>query len=321
MQFYSLNQFPVYTDDFFIRSLDVIGVKDAVVILNPMDVMIVTPVLIRSKKSLDEHIRYINDNNIKKAIVAAENIEFLTQCPSLEYLWIIPAITATDFSYAPLYKLPNLTWLQCETMYGLGTWDKTLGPIKIASIDYSRFPNLKHIGVKGAKGHLNVESADNVESLFFESGFPNAKNLSGVVSGKSLGELSICQAPIHSLDGIQVAHRLSRLSLSYNRKLEDISSLGDLAQSLRSLEIEMCSKLTDFAVLAKLTQLEYLTLRGSNTLQDLSFLQNMPHLKELYLTMNVADGDLSLCTQVPYVKIKNRQHYSHKDKDLPKQLV
>ena len=51
---------------------------------------------------------------------------------------------------------------------------------------------------------------------------------------------------------------------------------------------------------------------------SLFFLKNMPKLKYFHLTMNVVDGDLSLCEHVPYVKIQNRKHYSHKDKNLPK---
>ena len=46
-------------------------------IFNPMDAMIVSPVYFRSKKSLNEHIDYIRNNNIKKAIIVADNIEFV----------------------------------------------------------------------------------------------------------------------------------------------------------------------------------------------------------------------------------------------------
>lgn len=34
--------------------------------------------------------------------------------------------------------------------------------------------------------------------------------------------------------------------------------------------------------------------------------------------MNVEDGDLSKCLNVPYVNCKNRKHYNLKNKDLPK---
>ena len=116
MKLYSLNQIPLYTDDFSFRFFDDVHSRDAIVIFHPMEAMIVTPVLIRSKKSLEEHIEYIHDNNIKKAIIVADDIQFLKRCPSLEYLMIFPAIDAKDFDYSPLYELPNIKWLQCETM-------------------------------------------------------------------------------------------------------------------------------------------------------------------------------------------------------------
>jgi hypothetical protein len=61
-----------------------------------------------------------------------------------------------------------------------------------------------------------------------------------------------------------------------------------------------------------------LVLFGSNTLESLNFLENMPNLKSFRFTMNVLDGDLGLCKNVPYVYCKNRKHYNLKDDDLPK---
>ena len=39
------------------------------------------------------------------------------------------------------------------------------------------------------------------------------------------------------------------------------------------------------------------------------------------MTRNIADDDLSLCEYVPYVRMKNRKHYSHKDANLPKHFI
>ena len=101
MKFFSFNQLPLFTEDFFFFNLDSCD-RDAIVIFNPMDAMIVSPVFLRSKKSLNEHIEYICNNDIKKAIIVADNIEFIKQCPSLEYIQIFPAISANEFDYSPL---------------------------------------------------------------------------------------------------------------------------------------------------------------------------------------------------------------------------
>lgn len=321
MKFYSLNQLPLYTDEFFVRWLDDIQVRDTIVVFNPMDAEIVTPVLLRSRKSLKEHIAYIREKHIKKAIVVAEDIAFLRECPGLEYLWILPAISAENFDFSPIYDLPNLKWLQCETMYGLGAMYENTEKVKVSSVDYQHFPRLKKLQIRGAKGHENVHTASCVESLLLSFGFPSAKTLSGFLPGASLKSLDLSQSPIESLDGIEIATQLQRLELSYNRRLKDISALCAVKDTLAFLAIENCGKITDFSVLAELSNLQFLTLKGSNMLKDLSFLDSLPKLKNFHLTMNVTDGDISRCCQIPYVRIQNRKHYSHKDSDLPKEFT
>lgn len=311
MKLVSLNQLPLYTDDFSFRNLNDRKAKDAIVVFNPADAIVVSPVLLRSRRPLEDHIEHIRNNNIKKAIVVAENIQFLTQCPSLEYLMILPAVTANEFDYSPIYEMPNIKWLQCETMYGVNEE-------KVSTIDYSHFQELKRLGISGGKGHFNVHAAQKVVSLFFDFGFPDAKTLTGFIPGKELENISISQSPIQSLDGIEVASKLCRLELAYNRKLKDISALCHLGQTLRFLEIDTCGKICDFSVLNELHNLEFLILKGSNALQDLSFLNEMPRLKMFHLTMNVEDGNLNLCERLPYARIKNRRHFSHKDSELPK---
>ena len=314
MKFISLNQCPVFLDDFFMRSLDKLKGKDALVIYNPPSTLITSPVLLRSKKTLEEHIAYLRDNNIKKAIVVAENIQFLSQCPGLEYLWVLPGMDSVDFDYSPVYTMPNLKWLSCRTTAGLD--DR-----QVASVDYSQFKGLRRLCVSGAQGHENVNLAGNVVSLIFDQGFPKAKDLKNYIPGKELRNFSICASPITSLHGIEQAMKLRYLSLSYNRRLTDISSLSSLRDTLARIEIDACGRIESFSVLETLTNLEFLALKGSNTLPNLSFLKYMPKLKYLYLTMNVADGDLSLCQSIPYVRIQNRKHYSHKNQDLPKQIT
>lgn len=314
MKLISFNQLPLYTDDFFIKDFDNFKVKDAIVVHNPADAVVVSPVFLRSRKSLEEHIEYIRNNNIKKAYIVADDISFLTQCPSLEYLRVLPAITAQNFDYSPLYEMPNLKWIECRTTTGLND-------DLVASIDYSRFIGIKKLGISHAGGHLNVEQAGDVVSLCFDFGYPNSKNLQNTIPGKALRKFAICQAPIQSLDGIESASQLQRLELTYNRRLKDISALRYLKESLACLEIDTCGKISDFSVLTELHNLEFLILKGSNVLPNLSFLKVMPKLKYLHLTMNVADGDLSLCEQLPYARIKNRKHYSHKDTALPKNFT
>lgn len=304
MKIITLNQFAPCTEEFSFIELTDSGVKDAIIICNPSDSICIAPVFARSKKTLEEHIDYINNNNIKKALIVAEDIGFVRDCPGLEYLYVIPSLTADEFDFAPLYDLPKIKWLQCDTMYG---FDKD----KIAYIDYSKIHGLQQLAVAGIHGHQRIDKVNGLKTLYFSEGQPVASSLEGVFDGCVLEELDVCQSPIRTLDGLEAAKQLRKLGLSYNTRLEDISALSTVKDTLVSLEIENCGKIKDFSVLYQLHNLEELRMVGSNKLPNLNFINNMQKLKTFIFLMNTENGDLSMCQRIPYVAIKNRKHYSH----------
>lgn len=300
---FSTTRFSPVTDDFYFKD-------DYLVILSPFDVVWESPVLARSQKTLEEHIQYIQENQFEKVYVVADDIAFLRQCPTITSLKIIPAYSAAKFDYSPLYDMPNLKELNCQTVYGHKDALK-------ADIDYSHFPSLQCVYASGAKGHRNLESVKGLRHLYLGQGQPASKALIGF-DFSELEKLDLCQSPIRSLNGIDQAACIQKLSLSYCRSLEDVAALASVGKTLTSLEIESCGKIKDFSWLYHLPNLENLVLFGSNTLPNLGFLESMPNLKSFRFTMNVLDGDLGLCQNIPYVYCKNRKHYNLKNEDLPK---
>lgn len=288
-------------------------VYDVLVIREPWNSVGNTRIYPVSNRSLEEHIHLIDEEQIKRAEIIADDISFIRNCPSLEELSISPSHSATDgFDYSPLYEMPNITKLSCDTVYG----DKEQFS---CTIDYSKLCGLKDVSVYG-KGHLNYASAESLEKLWL-SNVKNTRNLHHLSQCKQIKELAIIQCGLSALDGIEQLEKLQCLSLWHNRSLSDISCLGSLTESLRSLDIESCAKIKDLSCLHKLTNLEHLELLGSNTLPDLSFLSRMDKLKTFTFSMEVADGDLSPCMGVPYARCaKGRKWYNIKDKDLPKQV-
>ena len=300
---FSMTRFSPVTDDFYFKD-------DYLVILSPFDVVWESPVLARSQKTLEEHIQYIQENQFEKVYVVADDIAFLRQCPTITSLKIIPAYSAAKFDYSPIYDMPNLKELNCQTVYGHKDALK-------AAVDYSHFPSLQCVYASGAKGHRNLESVKGLRHLYLGQGQPASKALTGF-DFSELEKLDLCQSPIRSLNGIDQATCIQKLSLSYCRSLEDVVALEFVGETLTSLEIESCGKIKDFSWLYHLPNLENLVLFGSNTLPNLGFLESMPNLKSFRFTMNVLDGDLGLCQNIPYVYCKNRKHYNFKDEDLPK---
>ena len=45
---------------------------------------------------------------------------------------------------------------------------------------------------------------------------------------------------------------------------------------------------------------------------------NLSNLEFFILTMNVLNGNMDVCKEIPYAYIQNRKHYNLKDKELSK---
>ena len=215
------------------------------------------------------------------------------------------------FDYSPLYAMPNLKSVCCTTQYGLKGQYKT-------TVDYSKLHNLKEIKMAGT-GHDAYEKLPSLESLWI-SNCKKHLDFKEISCSTQLRDVTFMQYGIRTLDGIEKHARMQSVALWMNRSLTDISALKNLGSTLRVLDIEGCPKITDFAVLSALINLEHLRLYGSNRLPSLDFLKEMPNLKTFTFTMDVEDGDLILCKDIPYASCKNRKHFNLKDAQLPKKL-
>lgn len=284
---------------------------DAIVIRNPEKADCWSPNWGFSKRSLEEHIQYVNDNQIEKAIIIAEDIAFISQCPGLSYLQVIPADLASSGSdYSPLYQMREIKYLSCNTIYGER---ENLYSV----IDYSKINGLIDLHISVSKGEVGYEKASTLKSL--NVSHYNKKDLTDLFCSENLDSLRMVKCYNTSLDGLEKTSNMQCLYLHYNRLLNDISALRKVKKTLKALRIENCPKIEDFTVLGELDNLELLELSGSNVLPSLDFVKTMLNLKTFVFNMNVLDGDLSPCLNLSYVfSEKNRKHYNLKDKDLPK---
>lgn len=305
--------FCVFRQGFAFTSIDSpVNVLDAIVIRNPEQCNCWSPKKSFSECSLEEHIKLINEYQLEKACIIAEDISFITRCPSLKRIEIMPADSAPDnFDYSPLYDMPSIEFLLCKTAYGGSNEPKS------TTIDYSQISGLKEINISG-KGNLNCNRAEMLEIINVGQDKWN-KNLTAFSNLHKLKQLELVQCGITSLQGVETLSDLQELALYNCRSLRDVSAVSSISKSLRALHIENCSAIKDFSCLQELKELECLCLLGSNTLPDLNFLNNMKQLQFFSLSMVVQDGDLVPCLKIPYVHLlKGKKHYNLKDKDLPK---
>lgn len=293
-----------------------LNVYDAIVIRHLVDDLGIYKVpvnVLQRAPSLDEHINFINQMELEKAIIISSDISFISQCPSLKYLEIIPTYPDGRFDFSPLYEIPEIKSFDCSTDYYY-VQKKFFG-----TIDYSKIKGLERLCISG-KGHKNLNCIDTLKSLRI-SGYKQL-DLSELFSSTVLDTLSMIQCNIKSLDGIQRSSKMQCLYLDYNRSLLDISALKYVKHTLKSLRILNSPKITDFSVLEELEELETLVLFGSNTLPNLDFIPKLKNLKTFAFNMNVENGDLTPCLNLRYaLSERNRKHYNLKDKDLPKDEI
>lgn len=264
-----------------------------------------------SGHSLEEHIEFINKHQLEYAWIIAEDLSFITRCPSLKYLNISPAKTAADgFDYSPLYQMPEINSLNATCVqYGPHMERKT-------SIDLSKIQGLREVKVM-SKGHLHYDRVKTLEvlELFENKCHRDLRH----ISCSPLKELTLTQCSVRTLAGIEVFDGIQSLHLYYLRSLEDISELKNVGKSLRALTIQNCPKVKDFGCLYDLPNLEHLNLEGKNILPNLKFLNNMKKLKTFVFSMEIADRDIRPCLDIHCVHMSGRKRdYNLTDKNLPK---
>jgi Leucine-rich repeat (LRR) protein len=166
-------------------------------------------------------------------------------------------------------------------------------------------------------GHLGYGELRELREIWMIN-FKGISGFDGLISSQELERVTIMTSSIKDLTGIGNHPRLTSLALHNNHSLRDISGLAEVKASLTTLAIDCCVKIRDFSVLEQLENLEFLQLDGNNTLPNLNFLRRMPRLKCFSFTMNVADGDLRPCLNIPQAYCRDRKHFNLKNNQLPK---
>lgn len=208
--------------------------------------------------------------------------------------------------------MPYIKKIECRTVYGLCDEFKTI-------LDCSKINGLEEITMykHGVTAYNKVKKLRKIWMF----GNKDIQDMNNFSCSSKLQDVTFLSCSIKSLEGIENYKTIDSLTLWHNYSLKDISSLKYISNNLKELNINACSKIKDFSVLKSLYNLEYLCLDGNNKLPNLDFLKNMKKLKVFTFTMNVDDGNLNNCMNIPFVYCKNRKHYNLKDKQLPKNLI
>lgn len=263
------------------------------------------------QRTLEECIALINRFQLEKVVIIGDDLSFLSRCPSLKDIWIHYPYDATNYiDFSPAYQMNTIRTFSCTAP------PESISKKFFQSIDYTRLNGLKHLSVYSGK-NSNFHLVPTLQTLFM-TGDSTYTDLSNISNSAHFIKIDLLQCSLRSLNGVE-KYPMQQVNLSYLRRLEDISALAHCGPTLRALSIEACGKISDFSCLYHLTNLEHLMLMGINHLPSLSFLRKMPKLKTFVFSMEVDDGDLSPCLDIPYASCsKIKRHYNLKENDLPK---
>ena len=304
----------IFREGYFFGCMDYpYNVYDAIVIRSPDRCTAWRAAYDVSGRSLQEHIAFINEYKLKKAIIIADNLDFLEECPTLTRFCIVPADTAANhFDYSPLYRREKIEYFHCDTEYG------GLKPDKKTTVDLAKLPQLEELNIHWEKGTKNYEGTTTLKRLMINRRL-DFRDLHSIAGNTHLQDLEAVLCGLRNLNGIEAFPELRHLCLWYCRNIADISDLASVKDSLEILTIEKCPKIKDFSVLSSMKSLRWLKLVGSNKLPDLEFLRELPNLEAFTFDMDVDNGDLRPCMQIPSVMlIRNRKHFNLKNDQLPR---
>lgn len=258
---------------------------------------------------VEDCICYIRKNDIRHIGINSfigfkkADIDFLAEIPD-----IIEGITIAEgrWDISVINELHKLKFL--------GYVDN-----KKSIIDLSNFPGLTTLACEFSGRLLSLDTCEKLQNLTLTGFRSKDRNLTELPRLPSLIKLDLFGTNIVSFEGISRFPLLRELGLFKANHLADISALGDIKDTLTTLEFDSCRRIGSYDVLRELTNLKRLVIGNSASIPSLSFIKSLTKLEFLSFTgTDIVDGDLSPSLKIGYVGFENRRHYTHKFEDIAK---
>ncbi len=230
-----------------------------------------------------------------------KGISFLTQCPTVTSLLF--GLTVEEEDLDALYEMPSLLHIDIS--------------VSNVEIDFSRMKMLESADLLWGPQIQSIFHFSNLKTLNINLITPaKVVDLSFLRDLKNLEKLTINTAKIQTLDGLKKLKKLKELQLDRLPKLTDISDIEKLSQ-IEYLFIRGSNKAVSLEKsLEKLISLRVLVLSEQKSIKNLAFVRKLKQLKTISLDRStVVDGDMSPLLDkklaLEHAVFKNRKHYTH----------
>ena len=96
----------------------------------------------RTERTIEEHVKFINENNVERVDVFTESIEFLKECPGIKAASVyVPLCVEKEFDFSPLYEMENLEAVDCGAESLAGAHEL------IIFVDFTKMKHIKQIRI------------------------------------------------------------------------------------------------------------------------------------------------------------------------------
>lgn len=203
-----------------------------------------------------------------------------------------------------------------SSLESLNLEELTLGRTNF-TLDFSKFPKLQRLAIDWRSGVFKKnENLSNLVSLHIWKYGSASNDLSDFPFFANLRDLMLVESKIERLDGLSRFRFLESVEFAYMKKLSKLGEMG--LPELETFVADTCKKnLSDHEKLGTCPKLSALKLHNCGQIKSLSFLRNLRNLNSFrFVGTDIIDGDLSPLLNISDVFFNDKQHYSHKLKDI-----
>jgi len=249
-----------------------------------------------------ECMTYYREKRLHGIVVTTQEYYDLN---NLDFLWDYPDVRAIDVCVTPMSGPLDLSGLRALTDLRVLTCSVPL------QLDAAVHPRLEDFSGEWLP-QIDFAAFSQLRRLSLWSFRPRSRDMSGLRVSDSLQELHLVRPGIDSLAGLERIAGLRSLELYYLRKkVSDYARIGALAQ-LETLDLESCRGIVDYGFLCGLSRLKKLMLTRCSDLPNVRFVESLPRLVHFsFVDTTVSDGDLRPLLNIPYVGFTSRRSYSH----------
>jgi Leucine-rich repeat (LRR) protein len=256
----------------------------------------------------DQITTYVKDHEISELELNhtkgwhGNDLMFLLELPHLVSLQILD-LRISDVT--PIHSLHALKTLSVMTYC-------------TTEIDFRVFSALEDCSLEWRPNAQSLFECKTLEKLVVNR--YDGKDITPFTNLTELKSLTILNAPIESLRGLERLQKLRRLRLADLRRISSLAGIETLNQ-LEELEIHTCRGFSSIEELRPLTNLRTLSLSNNGNIESFRALERLARLESLvfYESTNVLDGDLSPVwnlRKLSNVSFQDRPHYSHRREDF-----